>query len=141
MTPNLADVRRLVLILALLLIPLVGLAQEESEPGIDVIDVSGPLDASALEFMRTSIEAAAENGQVLAVLQMDSPAVLDEVAWQALIETMAKPPLPVAVWIGPGPAVAYGGVARLALDARTCGHRPRVELRHPESDGGRWNRG
>ncbi len=106
---------RLVLTVAILLIPAVGLAQEEPEPGIDIIDVSGPLDASALEFMRTSIESAAENGQVLAVLQVDSPAVLDGEALANLLGLIENPPLPVAVWLGPAPATAYGGAARVVM--------------------------
>ncbi len=110
--------RRLVLILALLLIPLVGLAQEEDPgPGIDVIDVSGPLDASALDFMRSSIESAAENGQVLAVLQVNSPAVLDGYALEPLVRIIDNPPLPLAVWVGPAPAVAFGGATQLIAAA------------------------
>ena len=102
--------RRPLLALAILtvLVPLTALAVDE-EGGIDVIDVSGPLDRSALEFMKSSIESAAERGQVLAVLQIDSPAVLDGPALQELIDTVENPPLPVAIWVGPAPAVAYGG--------------------------------
>ena len=75
---------RVVLVVALLLVP-VGVSAAEDDPGIDVIDVSGPLDASALEFIKSSIEDAAETGQVLAVLQIDSPAVLDSAALEALV--------------------------------------------------------
>ncbi len=128
MTPNLADVPRLVLILAFLLIPLAGLAQEESEPGIDVIDVSGPLDVSALDFMRTSIEAAAESGQVLALVQMNSPAVLERDSWSALKAVVENPPLPLAIWVGPGPAVAYGGAGHLVLAAEKWALSPGSEV-------------
>ncbi|MEX2653113.1 MAG: NfeD family protein [Acidimicrobiia bacterium] len=83
------------------------------EGGIDVIDVSGPLDTSALEFMRVSIESAAENGQEVAVLQVDSPAVLDEAGLAELIEIVRDPPLPVATWVGPAPAMALGSVSQL----------------------------
>lgn len=86
------------------------MAQTPDEPGIDVIDVSGPLDRSALDFMRTSIEEAATRGQMLAVLQIDSPAVLDRTALSRLVQTLTDPPLPVAVWVGPAPAKAYGGI-------------------------------
>jgi len=87
------------------------------EPGIDVIDVSGPLDASALAFMETAIEQAADTGQILAVLQVNSPAVLDERGLLALAGTIQDPPLPVALWIGPAPATAYGGVNYLLSSA------------------------
>jgi membrane-bound serine protease (ClpP class) len=99
-------------VVALLTIPAVALAQTD-EPGIDVIDVSGPLDASALDFISESIEKAADDGQVLAVLQIDSKAVLDLAAYERLLGLLAQPPLPVAVWVGPSPASAYGGVAGL----------------------------
>jgi membrane-bound serine protease (ClpP class) len=98
------------------MIPLVSVAQND-EGGIEVIDVSGPLDASALEFMSTSIERAAESGQVLAVLQINSRAALDETALRDLAGTIQDPPLPVAVWVGPAPAVAYGGVNYIVASA------------------------
>lgn len=96
----------LVLVMAL---PLIVSAQESDDAGIDVIDVSGPLDESALEFMIDSIEMAAADGQVLAVLQIDSRAVLDADAYDRLIELVGNPPLPVATWVGPAPAEALGG--------------------------------
>ena len=101
-------------------LPLAVRAQDEDPPGIDVIDVSGPLDTLALEFMIESIEAAAEGGQVLAVLQVDSKAVLDGDGYDRLIELVREPPLPVAAWVGPEPAVAFGGVE---LIVQTASHK------------------
>ena len=75
--------RRTLLVAGLFLVVAACSGDGDGEPGIDVIDVSGPLDASALDFMRTSIEEAAANGQVLAVLQVNSPAVLDAEALDA----------------------------------------------------------
>jgi len=98
------------------------------EPGIDVIDVSGPLDASALEFMSDSIEAAADTGQELAVLQINSRAVLDGRALTGLLETLETPPLPVAVWVGPAPAVAGGGAAQIATMAEHAAISPGSSL-------------
>lgn len=86
-------------------------------PGIDVIDVSGPLDSLALEFMADSIESAAETGQELVVLQVDSRAVLDGDRYDRLVALVSEPPLPVAVWVGPAPASAFGGVELLARAA------------------------
>jgi membrane-bound serine protease (ClpP class) len=122
-------VRRLLLILAILLalIPLAAIAAED-DGGIDVIDVSGPLDTSALEFMKSSIERAAEEGQEVAVLQIDSPAVLDGQAFSELREIVENPPLPLAVWVGPAPAVAYGGVAQLVVEAQRSAISPGSHL-------------
>ena len=121
----------LALAILLVLVPLTALAAEE-DGGIDVIDVSGPLDASALEFMRSSIEMAAEHGQELAVLQINSPAVLDAGIRSALIEIVENPPLPVAIWVGPAPAVAYGGAGRSLVCCRASAHsRPAPTSRDP----------
>jgi membrane-bound ClpP family serine protease len=88
--------------------PLVALAQDEGG-GIDVVDVSGPLDASALDFLADSIEDAAASGQELVVLQINSKAVLDGPSYDRLVEIVRNPAVPVAAWIGPAPAAAYGG--------------------------------
>lgn len=104
--------RFLALVAVFLAIPLVALGQDDQQ-GIDVVDVSGPLDASALEFMVESIERAAVDGQELVLLQIDSRAVLDPAAYKGLVDVLSAPPLPVAVWVGPAPAEAYGGAALL----------------------------
>lgn len=96
--------------LLLSLVPLPASAQGDELPGIEVIDVSGPLDALALDFIIESIVAAAVNGQELAVLQVDSRAVLDGEAYDRLIALLESAPLPVAAWVGPAPAAALGGV-------------------------------
>lgn len=81
--------------------------------GIDLIDVSGPLDASALDFISDSIEEGADIGQELAVIQLNSKAVLDGRAFDRLAALIESPPLPVAVWVGPTPAAAYGAAVQL----------------------------
>lgn len=125
-TPNLRLVRRTLLTAALLsiLAACSGSGEPLEEPGIDVIDVSGPLDASALRFMNDSIEGAAASGQELAVLQINSRAVLDHQAFTDLIVTLESPPLPLAVWVGPAPAVAGGGAAQIAVRAEHAAISP-----------------
>jgi membrane-bound ClpP family serine protease len=109
-------VRRTFLLAGLLVFVAACSEDPSTEPGIDVVDVSGPLDASALEFMNDSILEAAGQGQVLAVLQIDSPAVLDGDALARLEATLASPPLPVAAWVGPAPAQANGGIGQIVLE-------------------------
>lgn len=117
--------RRLAPLLILVLLPLTALAQADS--GIDVIDVSGPLDASALSFMSDSIEAAAVAGQELAVLQINSKAVLDGGEFDRLSELISNPPLPLAVWVGPAPAAAFGGASVLVFQASEAAIAPGSE--------------
>lgn len=111
-TPNLPGVRRMILLGLGALFALVG-CSEPSGGGIDVVDVSGPLDTAALEFISDSIEEAAEIGQELSVVQLNSRAVLDNEAYQRLEALVSEPPLPVAVWVGPEPAAVYGAAANL----------------------------
>jgi membrane-bound serine protease (ClpP class) len=121
-------VRRTLLITGLLFVVAACSSEGEAEPGIDVIDVSGPLDASALDFMRISIDEAAADGQVLAVLQINSPAVLDGEALSALEQVLDRPPLPVASWVGPAPALANGGIGQIVLDIEQASISPGSEI-------------
>lgn len=105
-------VRRLILF-ALAAVFALSACAETTGGGIDVIDVSGPLDRSALEFMSDSIEQADDIGQELAIVQLNSKAVLDQGAFDRLADLIETPPLPVAVWVGPGPAHVYGAAADL----------------------------
>lgn len=120
-------VRRVILALLFLAVPLSAFAQDDGG-GIDVVDVSGPLDASALDFMRESIEDAADTGQELVVLQVNSRAALDRVAFDQLEEIVGNPPLPVALWVGPAPAVAFGGAGALVLGAPQAAIAPGSEI-------------
>jgi len=105
-------VRRIVLLAFVSCLALSACA-EPAGGGIDIIDVSGPLDASALDFISASIERGADVGQELAVIQLNSRAVLDADAYDLLVRVLESPPLPVAIWVGPAPAQAFGGAARL----------------------------
>ena len=123
-------VRRIGLLLIFLGLPLIAFAQDEGG-GIDVVDVSGPLDASALEFMVDSIEDAAASGQELVVLQINSKAVLDEEGYRQLSALLESQPVPIALWIGPAPAAAFGGMALLASDPEnTAAIAPGSEIGH-----------
>lgn len=105
--------------MAFLAVPVVAFAQTD-DPGIDVIDVSGPLDAGAIGFIADAIDSAASRDQVLAVVQINSKAVLDGEEFQLLAEKVANPPLPVAVWVGPAPAAAFGATNLLLLNAESA---------------------
>lgn len=134
--------RRLILLVFAAALALSACA-ETTGGGIDIIDVSGPLDRSALEFVSNSIEEAADVGQELAVVQLNSKAVLDGEAFDRLAGLVATPPLPVAVWVGPSPAYVYGAAAELPeLASHGAIAPPDSELGHFEpailgEDGGR----
>lgn len=126
---------RIVLRVALIAIGCVFALTACAEPtggGIDVIDVSGPLDASALDFISDSIEQGADIGQELTVIQVNSRAVLDGAAFDRLADLVSSPPLPVAVWVGPAPALAYGAAATLPDMASQAAIAPLSQVGHFE---------
>ncbi len=87
-------------------------AEAQEVPPVDVLEVSGSLDAMAENFVITGIEEAAERGSQLVVLQLNVPGVLTSDI-DALLQLVADPPLPVAVWVGPAPSVAHGAAAEM----------------------------
>jgi membrane-bound serine protease (ClpP class) len=85
---------------------------------VDVIEVKGRIDAIEASFLAQSIRSAQEAGSQLLVIQLDSPgsvlsgAKLDELAFR-----ISHAAVPVAVWVGPSGARAYGGAVRLVQAA------------------------
>ncbi|MGH8913438.1 MAG: hypothetical protein ACRDZM_02870, partial [Acidimicrobiia bacterium] len=123
--------RRLLLsVLAIFLMaPSLAFGQSEGERRLDVIDISGPLDDQAVAFISDTILEVAERGAEVVVIQLDSPGVVaDEDIWNELVELVAAPPVPVVAWIGPAPAVAYGGALGLAVVAQATLAAPGVEI-------------
>nr|PZN35324.1 MAG: hypothetical protein DIU67_03640 [Actinomycetota bacterium] len=116
--------RRLRPLLIVALLVLAGCSGSAGGGAIEVIDVSGPLDSRALRFIADSIVNAAERGQEMALVQINAPAVLDGEGFDRVRQLLENPPLPVATWVGPYPAVAYGGAAILATTAEHAAAAP-----------------
>ena len=118
--------RRLVLtaILTLATLAVALHAAADSGSGIDVVVVSGSLDGRLTDFVIDAIETS--DAAVL-VIQLDSAATLDGDI-DALLELVADPPLPVAVYAGPDPATVSGGALRLLAAAPVKGAAPGVAL-------------
>lgn len=92
--------------------------------GVDVVVVSGSLEARLIDFVIDAIESS--QAQVV-VLQIDSAATLRG-DLEDLLALVADPPVPVAVWAGPDPAIVGGGALRLVAAASIRGAAPGVEL-------------
>lgn len=107
------------------------MAQSDDPQRLDVIDVSGPLDNQAVRFITDTIQSVANRGATAVLLQLNSPGVVaDREVWSELTDLMADPPIPVIAWIGPAPAVAYGGALQLAASAQVTIAAPGVEVGH-----------
>ena len=90
----------------------------QSEPVIEVIELTGYVDDASLAYLRHSIVDAAGAGRELAIIQLDAEAIVgSDDAVVSTVALIADPPLPLVVWVGPAPAVARGGLERLAAAA------------------------
>ncbi|MCA1692181.1 MAG: hypothetical protein LC733_08290 [Actinobacteria bacterium] len=95
---------------------------EVTPPPVDVIEVSGRIDAIEADFIARSITAAEQSGSQLLVIQLDSPgSLISEVKVDELAFRISHAGLPVAVWVGPSGSSAYGGAVRLMRAAATSG--------------------
>jgi membrane-bound serine protease (ClpP class) len=116
----------LVLTLLLVLSPMAASGQEDG-PVVDVIDIGGVLDDSAIDFVIDRIEAAADRPTEAVIVQLDSRAtVTDDV--RDLVTLLQDAPVPVIVWVGPDPAVAYGGAVAILAAAPIGAAAPGVEI-------------
>jgi len=117
----------LLLITSLLLV--LGSPAAGDEPGghIEIIEISGNMDRPALNFVSDRVEAAARGGATAAIIQLDSRATLSAAVVQ-LAARIADPPLPLVVWVGPAPASAFGGAARLLAAAPIKAAAPGVQI-------------
>lgn len=98
---------------------------------MEVLEVSGPLDARALDFLAEQIRSAASRPVELVVLQLTSPGVVaPRSQLEELAELVSEPPLPLVVWIGPAPGRLYGGALQLAALAPLTFAAPGVEVGH-----------
>ena len=92
---------------------------QETEPrSIVLIEVSGLLDPVEVSYIGQHLDAAAADGALAIILQVNSPgdAVSDD-EMLALLDEIEATPIPVVVWIGQSGAKALGGAAHLVTVA------------------------
>lgn len=118
-------VRRLVIpILLVLAGALAGTAGAQTGSAVDVVVVNGPIDGRRIDFV---VGAITDSHAGLVVLQMDVRAVLSADV-DDLIAVLADAPVPVAVWVGPAPAVARGAAVEVLEAAPLRGAAPGVVI-------------
>ena len=94
---------------------------------VEIIEIGGNLDRAAVDFVTNRIDAAAVSGASAAIIQLDSGATLSHTVHH-LVNRVADPPLPLVVWVGPHPAVAFGGAAHILAAAPVKAAAPGVEI-------------
>lgn len=105
-------------------------AQAAAARPVDVVEVSGRIDAVEADFIRRSVASAARQGSQMLVIQLDSPgAVLPGREMDELTERVRRSSVPVAVWVGPSGSRAGGAALRLVEAAATAGMATGTHLR------------
>ena len=92
--------------------------------GMVVAELEGPVDQRVIDFVA---DALASGDASLFVLRIDSPGVASGDI-DSLVEAVRVEETPVAAWIGPEGAVAYGGALQLAAAADYSGAAPGTRL-------------
>ncbi len=116
------------------------LAAQTPPATIELVAVEGAIHNDLVEFVLETIEDAAVSrspgnearGRVeLLILMIDSPGVVaDPQLFDELAAVVRDPPLPLGIWVGPAPAVAYGGAAQLVSLAPIRSAAPGVTIGH-----------
>ena len=119
---------RRVVVFALLLVALLAAVpaygQEGDDPGkIVVAEVSGPLDQRTLDYLEDAVTTDAQ----LVILQIDAPGIASGDP-RSLYATLTEVATPVAMWIGPDGAEAFGGAGALRDLVDVVGAAPGAEL-------------
>lgn len=92
---------------------------------VDVVEISGLLDEINSDFIISSLERAEKDGSQAVILQMNSRgSVLSRDEMEDLLTAVKTSPVPVAIWVGPSGARAYGMPAQLLAVADVTAMAP-----------------
>ena len=92
---------------------------------VDVVEVSGIIDRIVADNIRSSIERSQSNGAQAIILQMNTKgSVIGRAAMSDLLAAVKNSGVPVAIWVGPSGARAYGLPAQLLAVADVTAMAP-----------------
>jgi membrane-bound serine protease (ClpP class) len=92
---------------------------------VDVVEVSGLVDRIVADNIATSIERSQSNGSQAVILQVNSKgAVISRDEMSDLLATISASKIPVAIWVGPSGARAYGLPAQMLAVADVTAMAP-----------------
>ncbi len=112
-------------------------AVAQGERVVEVVELDGVIDPTTAGYLAGEIEAAAERGSHLVVIQLDTPGGLD-VSMRDMVQEIMASPVPVAVWVGPSGARAASAGVFLVYASHVAAMAPATNLgaAHPVDLGG-----
>ncbi|MHB1090883.1 MAG: NfeD family protein, partial [Ilumatobacteraceae bacterium] len=96
---------------------------------VDVVAVSGLIDEVVAHEIEQALDRSSTNGAQAVILQVDSyGAVVSTQRMTEVLERIAAASIPVAVWVGPSGARAYGFSAQLLAVADVSAMAPGTRI-------------
>jgi membrane-bound serine protease (ClpP class) len=96
---------------------------------VDVVEVSGLVDSIVADNIVSSLERSQSNGAQAVILQVNTRgAVIGRERMTELLTTIAESKVPVAIWVGPSGARAYGLPAQMLAVADVTAMAPGTRI-------------
>jgi membrane-bound serine protease (ClpP class) len=96
---------------------------------VDVVEVSGLIDSIVADNITSSLERSQTNGAQAVILQVNTRgAVIGRERMTELLTTISASKVPVAIWVGPSGARAYGLPAQMLAVADVTAMAPGTKV-------------
>lgn len=109
----------------------------QTEHVVDVVELQGVIDPTSAGYLQSRLDAAAEQGVEVVIVQLDTPGGLD-VSMRDMVRGLLRSPVPVVVWVGPPGARAASAGVFLVYASHVAAMAPGTNLgaAHPVDLGG-----
>lgn len=127
--------KRLLLVLLLLVLPL---SLKAKEPQVGLVSLRGPINPVTASFLKDNLARSQERGERLVLVELDTPGGLD-LAMREAVQAIFAAPVPVVVYVTPSGARAAsaGAVIGLAADVLAMAPGTNIGAAHPVSLSGK----
>lgn len=125
----------LALLFFLLLMP-TAVAGSGKQAKVRLLEIDGPINPVTAEYVDRNIKGAADQGESLVLIEMDTPGGLDT-SMRVIVKGILSSPVPVAVFVAPSGARAASAGAIIAMAADVCAMAPGTNIgaAHPVAVG------
>lgn len=117
----------LLLVLAAVAPQVLAQAPEARRGDVVLLEVRGSINPAVADYLSHAIDAAAQEGAALVLVELDTPGGLLE-STRTIVQTLLTAPLPVAVWVGPAGARAASAGMFVTLAANVAAMAPGTNI-------------
>ena len=116
---------------------LAGPAFSQENHVVDVVELEGVIDPTTAGYLESKLDAAADGGSEVVIIQLDTPGGLD-ISMRDMVQRILRSPVPIVVWVGPPGARAGSAGVFLVYASHVATMAPGTNLgaAHPVDLGG-----